>query len=95
MQRKLWRKEFSYWQTCGKGLFRIFYFLKIVKIEHELLKECFQLQIEEPKPVSVKNINRKGRVLTGNILYLICFLFPIIICIRTKLKYHIAASLCL
>ena len=41
--------------TCGKGMFRIFCFLKIVKEEHELLKKCF----EEPKSVSVKNINRQ------------------------------------
>ena len=45
---------FYYWQTYGKGLFRNFRFLKLVKKEHELLQECF----EEPKPVSVKNINR-------------------------------------
>ena len=44
--------------------------------EREQLKECF----EEPNSVSVKNINRyiinrNGRVLTGNILYRVCFLF--------------------
>ena len=44
--------------------------------DREQLKECF----EEPNSVSVKNINRyiinrNGRVLTGNILYRVCFLF--------------------
>ena len=43
--------KFYYWQTCGKGLFRIFHFPKIVKEELELLKKHF----EEPKAVSVKN----------------------------------------
>ena len=47
--------KFYYWQTCGKGMFRIFRFLKIVKEDHELLKACF----EEPKSVSVKNKNRQ------------------------------------
>ena len=43
----------SYWQTCGgTDLFRILRLLKIVKIEHELLKECFELQIEQLQPVS-------------------------------------------
>ena len=46
--------KFYYWQTCGKGMFRIFRFLKIVTEDYELLKECF----EELKSVSVKNINR-------------------------------------
>ena len=46
--------KFYYWQTCGKFLFRIFRFLKIVKKEHVLLKECF----EKPKSVSLKNIKR-------------------------------------
>ena len=43
-----------YWQTCGKGMLRIFLFFKIVKEEHELLKECFK----GPNSVSVKNIGR-------------------------------------
>ena len=41
--------KFYYWQTCSKGMFKIFRFLKIVKEEHELLKECF----EDPMLISV------------------------------------------
>ena len=41
--------KFYYWQTCGKGMSKIFHLLKIVKEEHKLLKEFF----EEPKSVLV------------------------------------------
>ena len=41
--------QILHWQTCSKGMFKIFRFLKITKEEHELLKECF----EEPMSVSV------------------------------------------
>ena len=83
--------KFYYWQTCSKGMFKIFRFLKIVKEEHELLKECFEEQ-EDPKWVSVefysvtqfhfshlKNVKSKQKpvVFQQRIFFivLVCFLY--------------------
>ena len=73
---------FSFLGTPFKASFQLECCLEFHQItalsfnEREQLKECF----EEPNSVSVKNINRyiinrNGRVLTGNILYRVCFLF--------------------
>ena len=73
---------FSFLGAPFKASFQLEFCLEFHQItalsfnEREQLKECF----EEPNLVSVKNINRQiinrnGRVITGNILYRVCFLF--------------------
>ena len=67
-------------------MFKIFRFLKIVKVEHELLKECF----EELKSINFHSltnfISETGRVLTESLLYHVCFLYSYYYMYKNKTK---------